>query len=509
MGFFGTDGVRGKSSVNSTGDPIKLFEEEMMFTPALCAKLALSASNFVGHGSVIIGWDRRPNNEVYANLLIEKLSLGGRDVLVIGETSTPALQYTMIAKDAVLGFMITASHNPAEDTGLKVILQGGRKPSEFEELVIESGIKILKQDENSSVIGAIKQISPREYREYVKEKINQMKLSKNWLPESLLIDGSSGWISSWLSELLTEMGIDCIEVSNRELEINHECGAGNLFEGLTMTWLDCKESQHALLRKISPEPRGMIIGFSFDGDGDRCLMIVSNGDGIVVVGGDGFLRLYSASLNEDEDFSLAYTIQSSLDIPKSFQNLGGSLIIETGVGDRQLQHALLDATSDFRIGAEPSGHVILEHKYRNLVGLWGDGVITMFQFLSLGLDPEIINSTILTNGKGINLSKSVFPSDRSLWKSDNSLAEELTSNFSSMLDVEMGSINVKQVRDKSETLIIESSSREIWSLTVRNSGTEQKTRMTLRTTSNERKFARDLLNRLFAFLERNLKIRAP
>ena len=218
MGLFGTDGVRGRVQPLRRG-PVEIFEQKMIFTPELCGMLALSASNSVGPGRVIVGWDRRPNNELYAELVIEKLSNWGRDVLVIGESCTPALQYTMIARNAALGIMITASHNPAEDTGMKVILQGGRKPSELEESIIESGIEHLNHDGDCKTIGSIEHIVPHEYLEYVRGRANEIIWSTNGIPKGLLIDGSSGWISSWLSKTLTAMGQDCIEVCNRGLAI--------------------------------------------------------------------------------------------------------------------------------------------------------------------------------------------------------------------------------------------------------------------------------------------------
>ena len=140
MGIFGTDGVRGIGYVDSVSDPLHSFKEERLFSKELCSEIVLSASEIADEGAVLVGWDRRPSNPELAKSAIDSLCRTGRTIMVLEETTTPALQHAMLDHDAKLGFMITASHNPSGDTGLKILFENGRKPTVDEESAIESGL---------------------------------------------------------------------------------------------------------------------------------------------------------------------------------------------------------------------------------------------------------------------------------------------------------------------------------------------------------------------------------
>ena len=286
-----------------------------------------------------------------------------KKISIVGEVSTPVVQFMVAKHELKLGIMITASHNPATDSGVKILFRGGRKPTIEEEVQIESRLFTSRESGNKSTIISIYSVS--EYLEYVK-KVIDLSINKFSLPENeILIDGSGGWISSWLAKLLVSNGMVCREVGNRNNLINHNSGAGQLKEG-KIDWKYCSVSDHLLLSQIKPCPKGSIIGFCFDGDGDRCFMLISTGDGVQVIGGDGFIRLFLSKIPQNVNFSAFITVESSLDIIQTYGNQGNGQIIETGVGDRWLQHSILNSylPETINVGSEPSGHVVLQHIVR-------------------------------------------------------------------------------------------------------------------------------------------------
>ena len=503
MGFFGTDGIRGVGSLDILEDPRRSFEEERLFSKQLCGEMAYCASMISGEGDILIGWDRRPFNEKIAEHAIERLRRTGRKISVLGETTTPALQFMMLENNASLGLMITASHNPSEDTGMKILFEGGRKPALDEELAIE---KIMfGETEMSPMVSDVEYIFPAPYIESVSEAIREMSFQGIFPDNKILIDGSGGWTSSWLAELISSFGVACTEVSDRGQPINLGCGAGDLSEGW-ISWEECSSSEHSLLSAIDPAQRGSILGFCFDGDGDRCFLICSEGEGAQIIGGDGFLRLFFSQCHDAENFVVALTIESALDVSRSFKNFDNGRLIQTGVGDRWLQHALIGEKSELKIGAEPSGHVILQQKCGLKTGLWGDGVSTMLEFLRLihRLGPNWVES--VTENPSRTISESIYPSDRDSWKPDGRLSEVVIDVICRSFNIDIEELNRLEIKEETSLLLLYYSNGEEWSISVRNSGTEPKTRVTIRTTDTKPGRGEALLAELMASIRPELYI---
>lgn len=503
MRVFGTDGIRGVGSLDILEDPRRSFEKERLFSKQLCGEVAYCASLISEGGDILIGWDRRPFNEKIAKHAIERLMQTGRKISVLGETTTPALQFMMLENNATLGLMITASHNPSEDTGLKILFEGGRKPTREEELTIE---KIMfKKTEKLSMMSDVKDILPAPYIDSVSEAIREMSSQGVFPNNKILIDGSGGWISTWLAGLISSFGVACTEVSDRRQPINSLCGAGDLSEGW-ISWQECSSSEHSLLRAISPSQRGTILGFCFDGDGDRCFLICSEGDGAQIIGGDGFLRLFFPKCDDAENFVVALTIESALDVSRSFKNLDNGRLIQTGVGDRWLQHALMGEKSDLKIGAEPSGHVILQQKCGLETGLWGDGVSTMLEFLRLihRLGPNWVELVIENPSRTI--SESIYPSDRDSWDPNGRLGEMVVDVICLSFNIDMEELGRLEIKEEDSLLSLHHSNEEEWSISVRNSGTEPKTRVTIRTTDTTPGKGERLLAQLMASIKSELYI---
>jgi len=485
MGIFGTDGVRGIGHVDPVDSPLHSFNSERLFSKDLCGEIALSASKVADSGAVLVGWDRRPSNPELAKSVIDSLSKTGRRIMVLEETTTPALQYAMLAQEAKLGVMITASHNPSEDTGVKILFENGRKPTIEEEYAIESDLFSEAGDRGTE--SEIRYISNNPYIQQIRDEFIDIG-RKGLIPdEGFLVDGSGGWISTWLADMISEAGFPCTEVSDRNAAINWNCGAGSLSEGVVMGWDECRGSQHSLLRMLKPSPRGSVLGFCFDGDGDRCFLVCSSGDGVCAIGGDGFLRLFSHACTDEKNFSAALTIESALDVSEGLRGLGIGRVTETGVGDRWLQHALMsDVEADDIVGAEPSGHVVLRHRIGSNIGLWGDGVKTMLGFLRMigpyGNDWFDVASSSTSQ----NIAHSISPSDRSLWDPSGESGRLAINAIVRSLGTNAEDIRRVDVEGESSLLLLRHSGEVEWSFAIRNSGTESKTRVTIRTTGGSK-----------------------
>ena len=483
MALFGTDGVRGAISERPVSNPMYEYMQNRIFSKELCGEIGYWASFVSGKGEVVIGWDRRSTNRKIAEYLGKSLGDRSSKVSFLGETTTPALQHEMTLRQAALGIMITASHNPSTDTGMKILFKNGRKPTRGEEARIESKMFQVKRDEG--LVPGIKPSSCANYIESVSDKIQSLVQEGSFPENGLMIDGSGGWISSWLADLMSSQGVECRELASRIAPINLNCGAGGLSEG-RISWKECQESQHMLLKEIRPVPRGQIIGFCFDGDGDRCYMICSLGDSANIVGGDGFLSLFLQSRGKKRDFVVSVTMESSLDLSKRILAVPNGKIIETGVGDRWLQHSLMrEDESILRLGAEPSGHVVLEHSINDEKGLWGDGVLTMFEFLRMvrSCGPEWID--LFSSEGGQKMSGSIFPSNRSLWNPLGETGDLVRQVVSSRFRIDDSQILEMEIEGEDDLLMMRFNDGEDWSVAVRNSGTEDKTRLTIRTTSND------------------------
>ena len=179
MGLFGTDGIRGKIYHGESSDPLNDFFENNFFSNELCCEIAYRSSLLTGEGEIILGWDRRPINEEKANFIFNRLVANKRDVVILGETTTPALQYEMAIREAVLGIMITASHNPSTDTGIKIMFQNGRKPTLEEERKIEGAL--FADDDLSYEDDDIISSQCENYFRWISEKISK-SMEENTFP---------------------------------------------------------------------------------------------------------------------------------------------------------------------------------------------------------------------------------------------------------------------------------------------------------------------------------------
>ncbi len=503
MKLFGTDGVRGNTSSQSFDDPVLAFVESRIFTKELCAEIVHAANRLSDRGILVIGWDRRDSNEEIARYVVDRLRTHVAKIVVLSETSTPALQHEMVELDAGLGAMITASHNPSHDSGVKIFFRNGRKPTLDEEVSIESNL--FKENRKGAIQTHIDYYNADAYTSKIVDMARSMRDSCSIPDKEILIDGSRGWISGWFCEKMTSMGINFREVSTRNRPINENSGAGSLSEGI-VSWEDCRKSNHALLSQIEECPKGEIIGFSFDGDGDRCFLICSDGNAARIIGGDGFLRLSSKNVQSKSIHLVAITIQSSLDVTEIFSKKPGLVLIETGVGDRWLQHALMNGGGSPKLAAEPSGHIIMEQITAGKKVYWGDGLVSMFGYM------ELINSIgkdwleIAVSRIGICINHSISPSNRAKWEPDGKCGQLVNAVLHRMFMIKKSGIERKKLENEEGLLLLNFEHQGSWSIAIRNSGTEAKTRVTIRSTCEDRNFSSLLMEKIVATLEPELLI---
>lgn len=501
--FFGTDGIRGKTGrdVDGAKEAIRLIQEERIITPRLLRLLG-TALGIHYTGSVVIGWDERPDNEALVSGITQGLAISGMEVIHAGLCSTPALHNALISSQADLGCMITASHNPVSDSGVKVFDSQGYKTNPNQEILIsETMVSLAAEDREVDDIllreAAIPSIEIDGLGLHVELLKSRAKKLQEWFGKpsgKILLDSSGGSAATWLAGLLTEIGVETEEVSLDVKALNEGCGAGDLSP--TDSWnKDELPQNHVLLdrlRKIEA-PSGTLVGAALDGDGDRCLLIASTETGFKVIDGDAMGRLLCETASEE--WFLAASIESDLLLLDEFDS------IQTAVGDRWLSHALrtkLDAGKTNVLGIEDSGHIVLPMEFDTGWHLVGDGAATLIAVLGAW-------NTQIHYATGWKRRVSINGTERSRWDGKNAIADEVEniarnwfSSKGELSDWKRSSLN----GEPNLMLLQGVYNHTPFSLGIRNSGTQAKTNISLRFAGEEEgqelleKLARVLHNRL-------------
>ncbi|MEJ2623692.1 MAG: phosphoglucosamine mutase [Pseudolabrys sp.] len=349
--YFGTDGIRGLAN--------------RVITPELALKVGQAAGLMFRNGEhrhrVLIGKDTRLSGYMIENALVAGFTSVGMDVLLTGPIPTPAIGMLARSMRADLGVMISASHNPFDDNGIKLFGPDGFKLSDKVEVEIE---KLLDSDLSRRLAGArdlgrarrIDGVQDR-YIEFAK-----LTLSKALSLEGLrvVIDCANGAAYKVAPAALWEMGADVITigVDPDGFNINKDCGSTSLT---------------AVCNKVR-EMRADI-GIALDGDADRVLIVDERGH---VVDGDQLIAVIAESFKDDgrlQNPGVVSTVMANLGLERHLAGLGLELL-RTPVGDRYvLEHM---RAGGYNIGGEPSGHIILSDYTTT-----GDGFIAALQILSV------------------------------------------------------------------------------------------------------------------------------
>lgn len=348
--LFGTDGVRGTAN-----------------THPMTADLALRMGAAVGRyfrreaggvHRVVIGKDTRLSGYMFENALTAGLTSTGMNVLLLGPVPTPAVGLMTRSMRADLGVMISASHNPAEDNGIKFFGPDGFKLSDQAEAEIEHLIETGVEPAQARNIGRAKRIDDARFRygERVKSSLDR-DLRLDGL--KVVIDCANGAAHRTAPETLWELGADVIEVGTAPdgHNINRGCGS--------------TQPQVAAETVVA---HGAHVGVCLDGDADRVILIDERGE---VADGDQLMALLATRWAADERLrggALVATVMSNLGLERHLMSQGLRLE-RTGVGDRYVVERM--RAGGFNLGGEQSGHIVMSD-----YATTGDGLMAGLHFLS-------------------------------------------------------------------------------------------------------------------------------
>ena len=349
--YFGTDGIRGRANG--------------VITPELALKVGQAAGLVFRRGDhrhrVLIGKDTRLSGYMIETALVAGFTSVGMDVLLTGPMPTPAVGMLTRSMRADLGVMISASHNPYDDNGIKLFGPDGYKLSDGIEQQIEALVDtdLTKRLAKSADLGRAKRIDGVHDR--------YIEFAKRTLPRTMSFDGlrvvvdcAHGAAYGVVPEALWELGAEVISIGVEPdgFNINRECGS---------------TAPEELIRKVR-EMRADI-GIALDGDADRVIIADERGR---IVDGDQLLAVIAASFKEDGRLAkpgIVATVMSNLGLERYLEGLGLALA-RTPVGDRYVLEHMRE--HGYNVGGEPSGHIILSDYTTT-----GDGFVAALQVLAV------------------------------------------------------------------------------------------------------------------------------
>ncbi|OMF88970.1 phosphoglucosamine mutase [Paenibacillus sp. FSL R7-0337] len=363
--YFGTDGVRGVANRELTA--------EMAYSIGRCGGYVLAGN--VEKPKVVIGMDTRISGPLLESALIAGLLSIGADVIRLGVVSTPAVAYITRLLKADAGVMISASHNPVEDNGIKFFGGDGFKLTDETELRIEE-LMDAEQDELPRPVGSglgtlrVDDQAKYLYLEYLKTTIDQ-----SFKGTKVVLDCAHGAAYELAPRLFKELGAEVIAIGADPDGLNINDGFG---------------STHPETLRAEVLRHGADLGLAFDGDADRLIAIDENGD---EVDGDFILCICGDAMNRAgklKDGTIVSTVMSNIGFYKATEKLSLNTA-KTAVGDRYVMEEM--RRGGYNLGGEQSGHVIfLDYNTT------GDGILTAIQLVN----------TMKSSGKKLSTLKSMM-----------------------------------------------------------------------------------------------------
>jgi len=360
--FFGTDGIRGLTN-----------SEPMTAETALKVGMAAGAHFLRGdhRHRVVIGKDTRLSGYMMESAMVAGFTSVGMDVVLLGPMPTPAVAMLTRSMRADLGVMISASHNPFADNGIKLFGPDGYKLSDDAERAIEKRMEKEPKLAKAAEIGRARRIDDARGR-YV-------QFAKDTFPEHLRLDGlkvvvdcANGAAYHVAPEALWELGADVVPlgVSPDGLNINDGCG-----------------STHPELLQETVVASGAHIGLALDGDADRLLVVDEKG---ALVDGDQLMALIALGLQQRGELrggAVIATVMSNLGLERKLSEAGLKMV-RTQVGDRYVLEEM--RSSGCNVGGEQSGHIILSDHATT-----GDGLVAGLQVLAALVQADVPASQVL------------------------------------------------------------------------------------------------------------------
>ena len=350
--YFGTDGIRGRTNTAK-------------LTPEIAMKAGMAAGKIFTRGAhrhrVVIGKDTRLSGYMIESALVSGFTSVGMDVFQFGPLPTPAVAFLTRSLRADLGVMITASHNPFEDNGIKFFGPDGQKLSDEVEMEIEGLMDagLTQGLAPSASIGRAKRVDDSQAR--------YIEFAKRTFPRNLRLDGlrividcANGAAYKVAPEVLWELGADIVTlgVTPDGTNINLDCGS------------TAPQAMCAKVREVRAD-----FGIALDGDADRVVMADEKGN---IIDGDQILALIAKSWSKNGKLKgggVVGTVMSNAGLEHYLQGLSLKLA-RSAVGDRYVLEEM--HKGGFNVGGEQSGHIILSD-----VSTTGDGLVAALQVLEV------------------------------------------------------------------------------------------------------------------------------
>ena len=349
MALFGTDGIRGLANIDLTA------EIALDVSVAAAHVLVESSSNKDHRPTAIVGQDSRASGEFLEAAVVAGLTSAGINVYRVGVLPTPAIAHLVAESKADLGVMISASHNPMPDNGIKLFARGGGKLDDAIEARIEARMgEDWKRPTGRGVGRAVNDESATE--RYLKYLLASVETPLKGL--KIVVDCANGASSVVAPEAYRRAGAEVIAIFNKPdgWNINEDCGSTHL-----------QQLRAAVIKE------GADLGIAHDGDADRCLAIDGagneiDGDHILTILARGFKARGKLTAN-----TVVATVMSNLGFIHAMKESGID-VVTTPVGDRYVLENMI--ANDYSLGGEQSGHVIM----RDLANT-GDGVLTALHIM--------------------------------------------------------------------------------------------------------------------------------
>lgn len=346
--LFGTDGVRGLANAELT--------PELALALAASAARVLAAHDRSHRPIAVVGRDPRASGEMLEAAVVAGLTSAGADVRRVGVLPTPAVAYLVGSLEADLGVMISASHNPMPDNGIKLFASGGHKLPDGIEDEIEAGLADGKVRPTGAGVGRVTDVEDALDR-YAEHLLAVTPHSLDGL--KVVVDCANGASSAAAPEIYRRAGAEVVALYAEPdgVNINEHCG-----------------SNHPERLREAVVKHGADLGIAHDGDADRCVAVDSAGE---LIDGDQIMAVLALALAESGELAkdtLVATVMSNLGLHLAMR-AHGITVVTTAVGDRYVLEEL--RSSGFALGGEQSGHVVLPAHATT-----GDGLLTALRLMS-------------------------------------------------------------------------------------------------------------------------------
>ncbi len=350
--YFGTDGIRGK-----VGSGLMSPESVLKLGWAVGCVLASDSSRGEGNNLVVIGKDTRISGYMFESALEAGLSAAGVDIHLLGPMPTPGIAYLTRTLRASAGVVISASHNPYYDNGLKFFSPQGAKLDDDVELAIEAKFDSPMEIVDPANLGKASRVIDAQGR-YIEACKASIPIGVRLNGLKIVVDCAHGATYDIGPKVFAELGAQVITMGHEPdgLNINHECGS---------------TQPSGLIERVLAEEADL--GIAFDGDGDRVVMVDHKGE---IVDGDELLYIIARSRQQSGApiQGVVGTLMSNMGMEIAIKAMGLEFV-RSQVGDRYVLEAMQQ--QDWPLGGESSGHIICLDRTTT-----GDGIVSALQVLA-------------------------------------------------------------------------------------------------------------------------------